>query len=75
MHKLVPVCQFGSHLSLVRSPSSRKPIIVPGASFTLVGYPNVLECAEGYDMREQPAQQQQQQQHHHHSVSVLVALV
>jgi hypothetical protein len=32
MHKLIPVFQFTSQFSLIRAPSSRKPIIVPGAS-------------------------------------------
>jgi hypothetical protein len=31
MHKLIPVFQF-NQLSLIRAPSSRKPIVVPGAS-------------------------------------------
>jgi hypothetical protein len=33
MHKLIPVFQFTSQFSLIRAPSSRKPIVVPGASF------------------------------------------
>jgi hypothetical protein len=32
MHKLIPVFQFTSQFSLIRAPSSRKPIVVPGAS-------------------------------------------
>jgi hypothetical protein len=32
MHKLIPVFQFMSQFSLSRAPSSRKPIVVPGAS-------------------------------------------
>jgi RNA recognition motif-containing protein len=32
MHKLIPVFQFTSQFLLIRTPSSRKPIVVPGAS-------------------------------------------
>jgi hypothetical protein len=32
MHKLIPVFQFTSQFSLIRAPSSRKPIAVVGAS-------------------------------------------
>jgi hypothetical protein len=32
MHKLIPVFQFMSQFSLIRAPSSRKLIIVPGSS-------------------------------------------
>jgi hypothetical protein len=32
MHKLIPVFQFMSQFSLIQAPSSRKPIVVPGAS-------------------------------------------
>jgi hypothetical protein len=31
MHKLIPVFQFTSQFSLIRAPSSRKPIVVSGA--------------------------------------------
>jgi hypothetical protein len=31
MHKLIPVFKFTSQFSLIRAPSSRKPIVVPGA--------------------------------------------
>jgi hypothetical protein len=33
MHKLIPVFQFTSQFSLIRAPSSRKPIVVPGYCF------------------------------------------
>jgi hypothetical protein len=32
MYKLIPVFRFTSKFSLIRAPSSRKPIVVPGAS-------------------------------------------
>jgi hypothetical protein len=29
MHKLIPIFRFTNHFSFVRTPSSRKPIVVP----------------------------------------------
>jgi hypothetical protein len=38
IHKLIPVFQFTSQFSLIRAPSSRKPIVVPVGKFWKINF-------------------------------------
>jgi hypothetical protein len=46
MHKLIPIFQFTIQFSLARAPSSRKPIVVPGASS-----PKLIFVLRVFDLR------------------------